>query len=62
VRDHGRGFDLGNLRSDKGLGVRSMQERARLSGGRFEIYSQPGDGAVVKASVPLKPPARSASP
>jgi signal transduction histidine kinase len=62
VRDHGRGFDLVDLRCDKGLGLRSMQERARLSGGRFEIYSQPGDGTAVKASVPLKPPARSATP
>jgi signal transduction histidine kinase len=61
VRDHGCGFDLANLHCDKGLGLRSMEERARLSGGRFEIYSQPGDGTTVTASVPLKPPARSAT-
>jgi signal transduction histidine kinase len=61
VRDHGRGFDLGNLGSDPGIGVRSMEERARLLGGRFEIYSQPGDGTTVSASVPLKPSAKGAT-
>jgi len=61
VRDYGRGFDLADLHSDKGLGLRSMKERARLSGGRFEIYSQPGGGTTVSVSVPLKPPARSAT-
>jgi signal transduction histidine kinase len=59
VRDYGRGFDPADLRCDTGLGLRSMKERARLSGGRFEIYSQPGGGTTVSASVPLKPPARS---
>jgi signal transduction histidine kinase len=61
VRDHGRGFNLADLRCDEGLGVRSMEERARLSGGRFEIYSQRGRGTTVSASVPIKPPARSAT-
>jgi signal transduction histidine kinase len=61
VRDQGRGFDLANLHCDKGLGLRSMEERARLLGGRFEIYSQPGGGTTVSASVPLKPSARSAT-
>ncbi len=61
IRDHGRGFELGNLGSHPGIGVHSMEERARLLGGRFEIYSQPGGGTTVSASVPLKPPAKGAT-
>jgi signal transduction histidine kinase len=39
----------------EGLGVRSMEERAYLLGGQFEIHSKPGRGTRVEASVPLQP-------
>jgi signal transduction histidine kinase len=55
VRDEGRGFALKELRQKEGLGIRSMTERARLLGGKFEIHSEPGKGTIIKASVPLKP-------
>jgi signal transduction histidine kinase len=61
VRDRGRGFDLTNLRGNEGLGIRSMEERARLLGGKFEIHSEPGKGTTVTASVPFKPAARKAT-
>jgi signal transduction histidine kinase len=61
VRDRGRGFDLANLRGNEGLGIRNMEERARLLGGKFEIHSEPGKGTTVTASVPFKPAARKAT-
>jgi signal transduction histidine kinase len=61
VRDQGRGFDLSNLTQNQGLGIRSMEQRARLLGGKFEIRSQPGMGTTVEAWVPLKPAERKAT-
>ncbi|WP_263365386.1 histidine kinase [Edaphobacter bradus] len=51
IADKGRGFDLSRART--GLGIRSMQERLRLLGGRFEIRSQPGEGTEIHVLVPL---------
>jgi signal transduction histidine kinase len=53
VADKGKGFDSFASRAKAGLGIRSMRERLRLLGGRFEIHSQPGEGTVVSVSVPL---------
>ena len=55
VRDKGRGFNLSDLRQSEGIGIRSMEERARQLGGKFEIYSVPGKGTTLEAWVPLKP-------
>lgn len=53
VKDNGRGFDAKNVSSSKGagqgMGIESMKERARLSGGALVIYSQPGRGTTVRA-------------
>ena len=61
VRDQGRGFDVANLRRTEGLGIRSMEQRARLLGGKVEIHSELGKGTAVEAFVPVKPAARKAS-
>jgi signal transduction histidine kinase len=61
VRDEGRGFELSESRQNGGLGIRSMEERARLLGGKFEIHSEPGKGTTLEAWVPLKPTARHAT-
>src|SRR5207237_5415049 len=42
IYDQGKGFDMIDMKGHKGLGVRSMGERARLLSGRFEIRSKPG--------------------
>ncbi len=55
VSDEGIGFDLHDLGGKEGLGVRSMEERAYLLGGRFEIHSKPGKGTRIEAVVPLQP-------
>ena len=53
--DDGDGFDVHDLGKKEGLGIRSMEERADLLGGRFEIHSKPGKGTRIEAWVPLQP-------
>jgi signal transduction histidine kinase/ABC-type uncharacterized transport system substrate-binding protein len=55
ISDDGAGFDVKELSSTVGLGVRSMEERARLLGGRFKIRSEPGRGTDVEAWIPCHP-------
>jgi len=55
IRDEGIGFNLRELGKQGGLGIRSMEERVFVLGGRFEIHSEPGQGTEVKASIPLEP-------
>jgi PAS domain S-box-containing protein len=54
VRDDGVGFEVsGHIDSPRGhIGLTSMRERARLTGGRFVIESSPGQGTVVECWVP----------
>jgi len=55
VTDDGRGFDPQRaLRAGRGLGLRGMQERAMLAGGRLQIESRPGAGTRVILEVPLR--------
>jgi signal transduction histidine kinase len=55
VSDEGVGFDVRQLGKKEGLGIRSMEERAYLLGGRFEIHSEPGKGTRIEVWVPLQP-------
>ena len=55
VCDKGRGFDLKEITNNGGIGIRSMEERVRLLGGRFEIHSEPTRGTRIEACVPLQP-------
>ena len=52
VQDDGCGFEPTAARVKPGLGLISMQERARLIGGRVELHSAPGEGTTVKVSAP----------
>jgi signal transduction histidine kinase len=59
VRDDGRGFDPRNVRS-RGFGLLGMEERVRELGGRFELRSRPGQGALLHCEIPIPPEAHSA--
>jgi signal transduction histidine kinase len=52
--DEGVGFDANN-QEKPGLGILSMQGRARLLGGEFEIHSKSGEGTRIEVWVPLEP-------
>ncbi len=53
VADDGSGFDPEAARRAGGLGLASVEERARLLGGRCRIASAPGAGTAIEVSVPL---------
>lgn len=53
VRDFGVGFDPDIVRSRRtGLGIVSMEERARLVGGVLRVKSAPGGGSLVRVWIP----------
>ena len=54
VQDEGFGFDSKGQRTIEGIGIRSMEERARSLGGKFEVRSEPGKGTTLRAYLPLK--------
>jgi PAS domain S-box-containing protein len=57
LQDNGQGFDLSKVQSPggtpQGLGLKSMRERAELSGGSFEVESTQGKGTTIRASWPI---------
>jgi PAS domain S-box-containing protein len=54
VRDNGKGFEMDVHQAQRaGLGLVSMQERARLLDGFLQIHSHPGQGAKVCAWIPI---------
>jgi tetratricopeptide (TPR) repeat protein len=54
LADDGAGFDPLAARREGGLGLVSMEERARLLGGRCRIVSAPGSGTTVEVTVPRR--------
>ena len=56
IRDNGRGFDPKDILAaddaHRGLGLASMQEQAKLSGGTFTVESSIGEGTLVRATWP----------
>ena len=53
VMDFGVGFDLEEDSPTHGLGLISMQERARLAGGTLTVQSELGHGTTVAVDIPL---------
>ena len=54
IEDDGRGFAPSEARGRGGLGLASMEERAKLSGGTLTLDSAPGRGARVIIEVPVE--------
>ena len=54
IEDNGRGFTVGT--PTEGHGLRGMQERAAILGGRLEVISAPGDGTTVRLELPVPTP------
>ena len=56
IEDDGKGFDLKERSAkaavEKRMGLRSMNERARLLQGRMDIESNPGKGTKVIIKIP----------
>lgn len=59
IEDNGVGFDVeemkGSVSSSKGVGLRSIFNRAKLIGAEMTMKSEPGKGVVVTIELPLVP-------
>lgn len=54
IRDHGRGFDMNQIRVvGTGLGLYGMKERAHLLGGDVKIESAPNQGTTISVTIPV---------
>ena len=58
IEDNGKGFDvqkrLATLSEEKRMGIRSMEQRAKLLQGEIEIQSKPMQGTKISIMVPYK--------
>jgi signal transduction histidine kinase len=52
VKDDGCGFDVAHIES-RSYGLKGMQERIALAGGRLKVSSSPGCGTCVECEVPV---------
>ena len=59
IADNGQGFNTNDFpehseASAHGIGLRSMKNRAQLTGASFQIQSKPLSGTTVKIDLPLR--------
>lgn len=54
ITDNGRGFDPTSV-NKRSLGLAGMRERGISLGGEVVIFSHPGQGTTVQATLPIKP-------
>ncbi len=52
LKDDGKGFDIVNIKS-KGIGLKNMEKRTELIGGKFTLESQPQLGTTVIIEIPI---------
>lgn len=53
IKDDGVGFNPADYTGGKTMGLRNMEERAKLLGGTFELKSKSGQGTQVTARIPV---------
>lgn len=53
IQDNGRGFDRSQA-GPSGFGLRSMEERARVLGGTFEVHPEPEKGTAIEVHIPAR--------
>ena len=60
ISDNGRGFNAEALSAERlGFGLTGLSERAHLLKGVLAIESRPGNGTLIKLSIPIKTVRRS---
>jgi signal transduction histidine kinase len=57
VSDDGKGFAVTDerQRTERGLGLFGMQERAEYLGGSVDVFSRPGRGTSIRVKIPATP-------
>jgi signal transduction histidine kinase len=53
ISDNGGGFEANDMQCRQGLGLFSMEERARLVGASFEVQSEAGKGTRIEVWAPV---------
>jgi PAS domain S-box-containing protein len=53
VSDDGKGFDLEEVKSNKGVGLQNIESRAELFNGKINIVTAPGKGCKLNIHVPI---------
>ncbi len=53
IQDDGIGFNFDDIKEKRSLGLVGIKERVLLLGGECYIKSKPGEGTVIKVTVPL---------
>ncbi|NWF70576.1 MAG: GAF domain-containing sensor histidine kinase [Chloroflexi bacterium] len=56
IQDDGKGFDLDSLDNSEGMGLRNIQQRTRIHGGKIHIHSALGRGTRLTLQIPIKKP------
>ena len=58
IEDNGKGFNvqkrMGTITKEKRMGIRSMEQRAKLLHGEMEIQSRPMQGTKISITLPYK--------
>jgi signal transduction histidine kinase len=54
IEDDGIGFDRSALSEEKMMGLRNMEERAKLLGGTFQLQSSLGQGTRISVQIPIQ--------
>jgi signal transduction histidine kinase len=62
VKDGGKGFDVEEAKTGRGIGLVTMEERIKLVNGDITIQSEPHGGTTIHARVPLHFPESPAAP
>jgi PAS domain S-box-containing protein len=52
IRDNGKGFQTSHR--SHGIGLNNILSRAQIHGGKMDIHSEPGNGMVLKITLPLE--------
>ena len=52
IEDNGKGF---SVKSERGMGLLGMEERASHLGGTFTVESHPGAGSTLRVALPVGP-------
>lgn len=53
VSDNGGGFDPKTLNTEGHVGLEGMRERVQILGGSFHLQTAPGQGTVIRVSMPM---------
>lgn len=51
VQDNGKGFDMSKMKP--GIGLVNIRRRVQVLGGQMQIFSAPGEGCQMEATIPL---------